>query len=93
MVVLNAVLKVTLALNGVPPNDADGIDPALVFSTLLAKLAVVANDADVAVVALPRNDPLKVPVEPLLLLTSARIQIEEDNGGADTNVNILEDSV
>jgi len=57
------------------------------------KLSVGIKCPDEDSWAVPRNDPLKVPVEPLLLLTSARIQIEEDNGGADTNVNILEDSV
>jgi hypothetical protein len=73
----------------VPPNDADGIDPAFVFRTLLAKLAVVANDADVAVVAFPRNDPLKVPTDPELTTTNPSKTMSDSEVGAWVKLIVL----
>ena len=79
---LNALLKVTLAVYGVPPNEVFASDPALVFNTLLAKLDVVAYDAEVAVVAFPKNDPLNVPIDPELTVKNASITTSDSDAGA-----------
>ncbi len=76
LVFANEVENVTLALYGVPANAVNAIDPALVLSTLLAKLADVANDA------VPKNDPLNIPTDPEDVLTNASTTIIEFDVGA-----------
>jgi len=87
LVFANEVENVTLALYGVPANAVNAIDPAFVLSTLLAKLAVVANDA------VPISDPLNVPADPDGELTNASTTIIEFDAGAWTNCNVVPDNV